>query len=134
MSVATIDPLEEVYGLLKQHEISLAQVARSGFRVESDTFCDLLFDTRSMALEIEEVLARDKTLPNQINIPAMPSIVTPSILIAQRKAFRSAYDRAVSDQPADSEARKILEDQMARLNGTGQEKLEILSAAIVGEQ
>ena len=45
MTVNTQTALEQAYGLVKQHEASLASVAQSAYRVERDIFGDLLSDT-----------------------------------------------------------------------------------------
>lgn len=134
MSVATIDRVGAIYGLLKQHEKSLARVACSGFRVESDIFSELLFDTRAMALELESVLDKRHISVADIDVPAEPDFVSPRILIDQRKTFRAAYDNAIAAPTQDETTRNILTAQRQRLDGSAQEKLDVLSAAVVSGQ
>lgn len=134
MTVATLDRVEVVYSLLKQHEKSLACVAWSGHRVESDIFCELLAETRAMALELEVVLEGLGSQTADISVPGIAGAVTPRVLSDQRRAFRDAYQKAVSQYPAKSSVRNVLETHLTRLSGAGQEKLEILCAAVIGGQ
>lgn len=134
MTAATKDRLEDVYGLLKRHEKSLASVAVSGFRTESDIFCELLSDTRALALEVENMLAQSDIDTARIEIPSSKHAVTPGMLIRQRQDFRHAYDTAIQQYPRGSETREKLEKQRLKLDGSGQQKLELLCAAVVGGQ
>ena len=134
MTVATTDRLENLYGMLKQHEKSLAKVACSAFRVESDIFGELLFNTRSMALELEGMLG-DRHIPaSDIRIPELPDVVTPRVLVDQRKAFCPAYESAIQELKGDEIALNVLERQRIALNGEGRERLDTLCAAVVGGQ
>lgn len=134
MTVATDDRLEDVFSLLKTHEKSLESVAWSGHRVESDIFCELLSEVRAMALELEAVLKERRITVDQIKVAQPDKPITPGGLIAQREAFRKAYEKAISEYTTHSDVRNVLETHLSRLTGAGQEKLEILSAAVISGQ
>lgn len=128
------EDLEGLYGLLKQHEKSLAQLTCSGFRVESDIFSELLSDTRTMTFELEQYLSDQGVITAGTSVPEYSGAITPAVLIEQRKAFRKAYEAAMAMDGQDPRRSNLLASQYERLNGTGQEKLTVLSAAIVGGQ
>lgn len=134
MTVATTECLEHLYGMLKQHERTLARVACSGFRIESDIFGELLFSTRAMALELEELLTRDRISPSSIRVPETPERITPRVLRDQRQAFCPAYQRAVEELAGDASVVTVLKRQQLSLNGEGRERLDVLCAAVVGGQ
>lgn len=134
MTVITTDRLESLYGLLRQHEKSLARVACSGFRIESDIFGELLFSTRSMALELAGLIEARGVSAVSVQVPDVPAVITPRVLRDQRKAFCPAYEKALSELTGDPEALTILKRQKLTLNGDGREQLDTLCAAVVGGQ
>lgn len=134
MTVVNNEALEQVYGLVKRHEADLAQVTHSGHRVERDIFGDLLADTRQMSHELEGALEARRIDVSDISIPEAPSVITPRSLIDDRQEIKKAYGKALSDYTTQSEVRDCLEAHHRRMNGAGQEKLEILCAAILSDQ
>lgn len=134
MTVAQNQSLEHVYGLVKRHEANLVLVNHSGHRVERDIFGDLLADTRQMGHELEGALEARNIQTDEIRIPDNTSAVTPRSLIEDRQEIKKAYGAALSEYTTESSVRDCLEQHHRRLNGAGQEKLEILCAAILSDQ
>lgn len=134
MTVVKSETLKEVYGLVKRHEADLAQVTHTGHRVERDIFGDLLADTRQMRHELAGALEARRMDLNEIDIPDGPSVITPRTLIDDRKAIKTAYGKALSEYTTQSDVRACLEAHHSQMSGAGQEKLEILCAAILSDQ
>ena len=134
MTVATNDSLERVYGLVKRHEADLAAVNHSGHWIERDVFGDLLADTRQMGHQLEDALEARRIDLGEIEMPEQHSVVTPKSLIEDRKVIKEAYASALSEFTTQSDVRSCLKLHHNRMTGAGQEKLEILCAAIVGDQ
>lgn len=133
MTVNTQTALEQAYGLVKQHEASLASVAQSAYRVERDIFGDLLSDTRNMAYELEAMLSEKGIVLTGIRIPTRPGLVTPRVLSDQRTAIEKAYAIAISETPVGAPSQVCLQAQYDRFIKSGQ-KLEVLCAAVVSDQ
>ncbi|MAK59870.1 MAG: hypothetical protein CMK09_02715 [Ponticaulis sp.] len=134
MTVAPNSSLERVYGLVKQHEADLAKVQHSGHRVERDVFGDLLADTRAMSHDLEKALESRQIASSDVDIPVTNGTITPHLLIGERVGMKSAYAAAISEFTTKSDVLDCLERHHSLLDGRGQQKLEILCAAILSDQ
>jgi len=134
MTVATNQALETIYGEVKRHEACLAKVERSAFRVERDIFGSLLAESRAIGHDLENVMIERNMSPDQIDIPSANQTVTPHSLIDQRNKIRDSYAAAIADFTTQSSVRDCLESHLTRFSGSGQDKLEILCAAVVSDQ
>lgn len=134
MTLAPDGSLEHVYGLVKRHEADLAKVQHSGHWVERDVFGDLLTDTRALSHDLEHALEVQDIASGDVSIPVTHGRITPHLLIGERKEIRSAIASAIEEFSPSSEVRDCLERHHTRLDGRGQQKLEVLCAAIVSDQ
>ncbi|MFC6197740.1 hypothetical protein [Ponticaulis profundi] len=134
MTIATNKTLASLFAEAKSHEHSLGRAVNTAHPVEREVFGELLTETRDMVYHLEHALELRNMHPEQIDFKRRTDTITPHKLIAEREAIRDTLGQALSEYTTKSSVREVLKTQYSRLSGDGQDKLEILCAAILSDQ